>query len=88
LHKGDAGHGLFLQITCDDEVDLDIPDEPGSTTSAVSFGTLKAAQALGDRQALLDSGRQVLRLHIGGDLATGLEKIKAAFSSATHPSAA
>ncbi|HIG18660.1 MAG TPA: hypothetical protein EYQ31_15995, partial [Candidatus Handelsmanbacteria bacterium] len=68
LHKGDAGHGLFLQITCDDEVDLDIPDEPGSTTSAVSFGTLKAAQALGDRQALLDSGRQVLRLHIGGDL--------------------
>lgn len=82
LHKGDGGGGLFLQITCDDDADLDIPDEPGGPTSAVSFGTLKAAQALGDRQALLDGGRRVLRLHLGADVAVGLKTIESAMRSA------
>ncbi|HJP33974.1 MAG TPA: glucose-6-phosphate isomerase [Candidatus Latescibacteria bacterium] len=75
LHKGDDGAGLFLQITCDHTTDLDIPDEPGGDTSAVSFGTLIAAQALGDQQALLEGGRQVLRLHLGTDIVAGLKTI-------------
>jgi len=73
LHKGDAGRGLFIQITADDVRDVAIPNEPGSQASAVTFGVLKAAQALGDRQALLHAGRKVIRLHLSRDVAGGLE---------------
>jgi transaldolase/glucose-6-phosphate isomerase len=65
LHKGDAGHGLFIQFTADDPRDAPIPDEAGSPDSSITFGVLKAAQALGDRQALLDAGRRVIRFHLG-----------------------
>jgi glucose-6-phosphate isomerase len=82
LHKGDAGAGLFLQITCDDARDLPIPDGTESDDSSVSYGTLKAAQALGDRRALLDGGRRVLRLHTGADVSAGLATIRAALEAA------
>ena len=75
LHKGDAGHGLFLQLTCDDAEDAAIPDRTGSPESAMSFGVLKAAQARGDRQALIDAGRRVLRLHLGADVPGALDRI-------------
>ncbi len=75
LHKGDGGQGLFIQITADDVQDSAIPDEAGAPESGMSFGVLKAAQALGDRQALLDHGRQVLRFHFGGDVVEGLKSI-------------
>lgn len=78
LHKGDGGHGLFLQITCDDAQDLTIPDSPDATQGTVTFGTLKAAQALGDSQALIDGRRRVLRLHIGADVDAGLQTIVSA----------
>jgi transaldolase/glucose-6-phosphate isomerase len=45
LHKGDAGKGLFLQLTAPNPLDLDIPDEPTADTSSLTFGALKAAQA-------------------------------------------
>ncbi len=64
LHKGDAGNGLFVQLTADPRTALPIPDEPGSTNSSISFGILIAAQAIGDRQALLDAGRKVIRFHL------------------------
>ncbi len=64
LHKGDAGKGLFIQFTADDPLDVDIPDEAGSDDSAMSFGTLMEAQALGDRAALLDVDRKFIRLHL------------------------
>lgn len=64
LHKGDAGRGLFIQLTADAVQDAGIPDEAGKPQSAMSFQILKLAQAMGDRQALLDDGRQVLRLHL------------------------
>ena len=75
LHKGDAGLGLFLQFTCDDARDAAIPDAIGSSTSAMSFGVLKTAQALGDRQALVDGGRHVIRIHLGSDVAQGLRQL-------------
>jgi transaldolase/glucose-6-phosphate isomerase len=75
LHKGDAGNGLFIQFTADDKRDIPIPDEAGSPDSSMSFGVLKAAQAMGDRQALLDRGRKVLRYHLGGDVLGGLKKL-------------
>jgi len=72
LHKGDAGNGLFIQFTAGSPKDLPIPDEAGSPESAMSFGVLKMAQTLGDKQALLDSGRRVIRFHLGDDVVGGL----------------
>ncbi|MFU8795036.1 MAG: hypothetical protein ACNA7Z_06655, partial [Dethiobacteria bacterium] len=62
-HKGDAGNGLFIQLTGKMPEDIAIPDDPGSSSSSVTFGVLKSAQALGDRQALLDAGRKVITFH-------------------------
>jgi transaldolase/glucose-6-phosphate isomerase len=75
LHKGDGGKGFFIQFTADDANDLPIPDEPGSKKSSMTFGVLKMAQALGDRRALLDNNRRILRFHLGKDILTGLKKI-------------
>ncbi|MBN1829925.1 MAG: hypothetical protein JW884_12390, partial [Deltaproteobacteria bacterium] len=75
LHKGDGGKGLFIQITADDREDRPIPDEPGSQASSLSFGVLKAAQAMGDCRALVAGGRTVVRVHISGDTEEGLEAL-------------
>ncbi|MBW1800423.1 MAG: glucose-6-phosphate isomerase [Deltaproteobacteria bacterium] len=75
LHKGDAGHGLFIQITADMPEDANIPDRAGEEDSSISFGVLKTAQALGDRQALMDAGRKVIRFHTGEDIVEGLKKL-------------
>jgi glucose-6-phosphate isomerase len=79
LYKGDAGRGLFLQITADDAHDLDIPDEIESPASSVSFSMLKQAEALGDQQALTSSGRRIMRLHLA-EIGRGLSKITEALS--------
>ena len=75
LHKGDAGRGLFIQLTGDPAADVPIPDEPHSDTSTMGFGVLLAAQAMGDRQALEAAGRRVLRIHLGGDAHAGLQQV-------------
>ncbi len=64
LHKGDGGNGLFIQFSDDGSPVLPIPDEINSPDSSISFGTLKMAQALGDNQALQDTGRRVIRFHL------------------------
>ena len=58
LHKGGRNNGIFLIITQDSTVDLQIPDE------GMSFSTLERAQALGDMKALEQNGRRVLRVHL------------------------
>ncbi len=75
LHKGDAGRGLFIQFTSDNAQDLPIPDEAGKDFSSISFGVLETAQALGDKQALLDAGRKVIRFHFSSDVPAGIAKI-------------
>jgi transaldolase/glucose-6-phosphate isomerase len=75
LHKGDAGNGMFIQLTSDAISHIPIPDQPGSDQSGIDFGMLKQAQALGDRQALLDAGRRVLRLHLGQDPIRSLKSL-------------
>lgn len=75
LHKGDAGNGMFFQITADTVEDVSIPDQAGEAASSITFGILKTAQALGDRQALLDAGRPVIRFHLGKDIAAGLMRL-------------
>jgi transaldolase/glucose-6-phosphate isomerase len=79
LHKGGPNNGIFIQITCDDAHDLPIPGEP------YSFGVLKAAQAAGDMEALRSKDRRALRLHITGDIDTGLDVLTAAINRLSRP---
>jgi transaldolase / glucose-6-phosphate isomerase len=76
LHKGDAGRGLFVQFTSQASQDVDIPDEAGKPASAMSFGTLKTAQALGDAQALRDAGRRVISIPLGDKPIEILKQLK------------
>lgn len=64
LHKGDAGKGIFIQLTATDPRDAPIPDQLGSPGSVISFGVFKMAQVLGDQQALVAAGRKVIRIHL------------------------
>ncbi|TET83313.1 MAG: bifunctional transaldolase/phosoglucose isomerase [Desulfobacteraceae bacterium] len=75
LHKGDAGNGLFIQFTAADPRDASIPEQAGSPDSSISFGVLKAAQAMGDRKALLKRGRKVIRFHLGKNVVAGLKRL-------------
>ncbi len=68
-YKGGANNGVFLQITSDDHEDLDVPEQK------YTFGVVKAAQARGDFQVLLDRERRALRVHLGADVQNGLEQI-------------
>jgi len=80
LHKGDAGNGIFIQFTADHPRDAPIPDEAGAAESSLNFGVLEAAQALGDRQALLDAGRRVIHFHLGEDVVGALRRLSAGVS--------
>ncbi|MFN2412279.1 MAG: transaldolase, partial [Pyrinomonadaceae bacterium] len=70
-YKGGPNTGVFLQITSDDETDLPVPGQK------YTFGVVKAAQARGDFQVLLDRGRRALRIHVpnGVEIERGLSII-------------
>ena len=68
-YKGGPNSGVFLQITCDDPEDVDVPGH------RYTFGVVKAAQARGDLAVLGDRGRRVIRVHVHGDVHTGLERL-------------
>ncbi len=69
-YKGGPNSGVFLQITCDDAVDLPVPGRH------YTFGVVKAAQARGDFEVLAERGRRLLRVHLGTDVAAGLEQLR------------
>lgn len=69
-YKGGANNGVVLQITSDDAEDLPVPDQK------YTFGVVKAAQARGDFQVLIDRGRRALRVHLGADVNAGLQKLE------------
>ena len=75
-YKGGPNSGVFLQITADDARDLAIPGQ------SASFGTIKAAQARGDFDVLTERGRRALRIHLKGDVKTGLARIDKAINAA------
>ena len=75
LHKGDGGHGLFLQFTVDPAEDVAIPDRPGAAASSLTFGVLAKAQALGDYEALKAAGRRVMHMHLEGDVVHTLRRL-------------
>jgi transaldolase/glucose-6-phosphate isomerase len=79
-YKGGPNTGVFLQITCDDAVDLPVPGQK------YTFGVVKAAQARGDLEVLLQRGRRALRAHLGADVAAGLDTLQAAVSAALRSS--
>ncbi|MCJ7724533.1 MAG: bifunctional transaldolase/phosoglucose isomerase, partial [Anaerolineales bacterium] len=66
FHKGGPNAGLFLQITAEPVVDVDIPNQQ------MTFGKLEFAQAIGDYEALKARSRRVLHLHILKDITSTL----------------
>jgi transaldolase/glucose-6-phosphate isomerase len=68
-YKGGPNTGVFLQITSDDEADFPVPGQK------YTFGVVKAAQARGDFQVLIDRGRRALRVHVTGNLKEGLQNL-------------
>jgi len=74
LHKGDRGNGLFVQFVVRLERDVPIPDDVAPGESALTFGALIAAQASGDRQALIAAGRRVLTVRL--DREGGIEQLE------------
>jgi len=75
-YKGGPNSGVFLQVTCDDSVELPVPGQK------YTFGVVKAAQARGDFQVLAERGRRALRVHLGSNVKTGLATLQAAVQKA------
>jgi transaldolase/glucose-6-phosphate isomerase len=75
-YKGGPNSGLFVQITCEDAIDLPVPGQH------YSFGLVKTAQARGDFQVLAERGRRLLRVHLGADVHAGLAVLKSAMEQA------
>lgn len=76
LHKGGPVNGLFIQLTADDTVDVEIPNR------TYSFGNFKQAQAQGDLEVLRKHGDRVIRIHLGNDIGKGLRELEGRFNDA------
>jgi transaldolase/glucose-6-phosphate isomerase len=63
---------VFLQITCDDAEDIQVPAQ------RYSFGTIRLAQARGDFEVLSTRGRRLMRIHFK-DIRSGLQTLRALF---------
>ncbi|MGA7930500.1 MAG: bifunctional transaldolase/phosoglucose isomerase [Candidatus Sulfotelmatobacter sp.] len=74
-YKGGPNSGVFLQMTCDDSLELPVPQQK------YTFGVVKAAQARGDFQVLAERGRRALRVHLH-DVDAGLVTLTAAVEKA------
>jgi transaldolase / glucose-6-phosphate isomerase len=75
-YKGGPNSGVFLQVTCDDSIELQVPGQK------YTFGIVKAAQARGDFQVLAERGRRALRVHLGRNLKSGLAALVTAVQKA------
>jgi transaldolase/glucose-6-phosphate isomerase len=71
-YKGGPGSGVFLQVTHEPTADIALPG------SKLTFGTIAAAQARGDFAVLVQRKRRAVRIHITGDVATGLDELHGA----------
>jgi len=75
LHKGGPDTGRFLQIVDEPQHDLPVPE------ADFTFGTLIRAQADGDRSALEQRGRRVVRVNLGSDVPGGLARLRGALGA-------
>jgi transaldolase/glucose-6-phosphate isomerase len=80
LHKGGPPTGVFLQITADPPIDLQIP-------GMVGFRTLERAQALGDFESLDSRKRRGVRLHLTAPLTAAFAALIAAADDAVSTKA-
>ncbi|HEY0555266.1 MAG TPA: glucose-6-phosphate isomerase, partial [Thermoanaerobaculia bacterium] len=69
LHKGGTDRCRFLQLVDHPAEDLAVPE------TNYTYGTLIQAQSEGDRQALEQRGRQVLRVQLGSADHEGLRRL-------------
>jgi transaldolase/glucose-6-phosphate isomerase len=74
-YKGGPNSGVFLQVTCDDQADLPVPGQK------YTFGVVKAAQARGDFNVLVERDRRALRIHLK-DVESGLAALQSAVEKA------
>lgn len=79
LHKGGPPGGIFLQLVDRPREEVAVPE------AGYGFGALLAAQAEGDRRALVQRGRRVVRVDLGEEALTGLEAVAAALAAAGDP---
>jgi hypothetical protein len=70
FHKGGPNTGYFIQFVSNSTVDINIPEHN------YSFGMLKRAQAIGDREALMKHNRKVILVDLGEDYINGLNTFK------------
>lgn len=75
-YKGGPNTAVFLQITCDHAQDIAIPDQK------YTFGVVIDAQAAGDLSVLQQRGRRAMRVHLGTEVAAGLESLTDAVEKA------
>lgn len=75
-YKGGPNTGVFLQITSENAIDVQIPGQK------YSFGVVVSAQAAGDLAVLESRGRRALRVHLGTDVASGLKALSEAVDKA------
>jgi transaldolase/glucose-6-phosphate isomerase len=69
-YKGGPNSGVFLQLTCENTVELPVPGHH------YTFGVVKEAQARGDFDALAANRRRGLRIDIGADPTAGLTALR------------
>jgi transaldolase/glucose-6-phosphate isomerase len=69
LHKGGPAGGMFIQIVDDPVTTVPVPG------TDYTFNRLVAAQAAGDRSALVERGRTVIPVDLGGDTVEGIEEL-------------
>jgi transaldolase / glucose-6-phosphate isomerase len=69
-YKGGPNTGVFLQLTCEDTVELPVPGH------RYTFGVVKEAQARGDFDTLAANGRRALRIDVGADPTIGLTALR------------
>jgi transaldolase / glucose-6-phosphate isomerase len=72
VYKGGPNSGVFLQITCHDSIELEVPGH------SYAFGRVKEAQARGDFGVLAKRDRRALRVHLAVDATDGLEALREA----------
>jgi glucose-6-phosphate isomerase len=75
-YKGGPNSGVFLQITADHAIDVEIPGQK------LTFGVVIDAQAAGDLAVLESRGRRALRVHLGAEIGEGLRTLAAAVDAA------
>ncbi len=77
-HKGGPDTGVFLMVVGADAIDVPVPGR------RATFGAVKAAQARGDFEVLASRGRPIVRIHLGPDVAAGLDTLHRLVDEATR----